>query len=293
MKKCEMCPRACAVDRESGERGFCGAGNKYTVASVGLHRWEEPCISGTRGSGAIFFSGCNLRCVFCQNREISRELRGTEYTEDQLIDAMLRLCDEGAHNINLVTPTPYSLMLAKALGRVKARLGVPVVYNCGGYENESALRALDGLVDVYLPDLKYFSGELAQGLSGVADYPEIALRAICEMYRQVGRLRVDEDGIAKSGLIVRHLVLPGHRDDSKKVLDALAEALPTDEVTLSLMRQYTPSFADENAPRELHRALTSFEYNDTLEYAVTLGFDGFSQDKTSVGDSFTPKFLLK
>lgn len=293
MKKCEMCPRACAVDRESGERGFCGAGNKYTVASVGLHRWEEPCISGTRGSGAIFFSGCNLRCVFCQNREISREIHGTEYDEDRLIDAMLRLCDEGAHNINLVTPTPYSLMLAKTLERARARLSVPVVYNCGGYESESALRALDGLVDVYLPDLKYFSGDLAQRLSGASDYPETALRAVQEMYRQVGKLKVDENGIAKSGLIVRHLVLPGHRDDSKKVLDALAEALPTDEMTLSLMRQYTPGFADENAPRELHRALTSFEYDDVLEYAVSLGFDGFSQDKASVGDEFTPKFLLK
>lgn len=293
MKKCEMCPRACAVDRESGERGFCGAGNKYTVASVGLHRWEEPCISGTRGSGAIFFSGCNLRCVFCQNREISREIHGTEYDEDRLIDAMLRLCDEGAHNINFVTPTPYSLMLAKTLERARARLSVPVVYNCGGYESESALRALDGLVDVYLPDLKYFSGDLSQRLSGASDYPETALRAVQEMYRQVGKLKVDENGIAKSGLIVRHLVLPGHRDDSKKVLDALAEALPTDEMTLSLMRQYTPGFADENAPRELHRALTSFEYDDVLEYAVSLGFDGFSQDKASVGDAFTPKFLLK
>lgn len=290
VKKCISCPRGCAVDRESGERGFCGAGNEYVVSSADLHRFEEPCISGTRGSGAIFFSGCNLRCVFCQNRDISRDICGKIYSEDELCRAMLSLCERGAHNINLVTPTPYAHMLARTLERVKPKICVPVVYNCGGYESLDALRALDGLVDIYLPDFKYYSDELALSLSGAKSYREIAGRAITEMYRQVGRLKLDGEGIARSGLIVRHLVLPSHRDDSKSTLRYLSEILPSEEITLSLMRQYTPDFADESAPRALHRRLTSFEYDDVLNYAIELGFDGFSQEKESASRAFTPKF---
>ncbi len=290
IKKCISCPRGCAVDRESGERGFCGVGTEYVVSSADLHRWEEPCISGKRGSGAIFFSGCNLRCVFCQNKDISRDVCGKIYSEDELCRVMLSLCERGAHNINLVTPTPYAHMLAKALEKIKPRLHVPVVYNCGGYESVEALRSLDGLVDVYLPDFKYYSDELALSLSGVRDYRERASHAVLEMYRQVGRLKTDKEGMAERGLIVRHLVLPSHREDSKNVLRHLSEILPSENVTLSLMRQYTPDFADEDAPRALHRRLTSFEYEDVLDYAIKLGFDGFSQEKESASRAFTPKF---
>lgn len=291
MNKCIMCPRGCAVDREIGERGFCGASNEYMIGSADLHFWEEPCISGTRGSGAIFFSGCNLRCVFCQNRDISREVVGKKYSEDELIEKMLELQDRGAHNINLVTATPYSIFLAKTLKKAKNRgLNIPIVYNCGGYESIDSLRALDGLVDIYLPDFKCFDDKIARDYSSAPDYARIAGKALCEMYRQVGKLSLDENGIATRGLIVRHLVLPACREDSRAVLKYISEILPADEVTLSLMRQYTPDFADESAPKNLKRRLTSFEYGEVLDYAISLGFDGFSQDKESAKRDFTPHF---
>ena len=290
MAKCLMCPRGCAVDRSAGERGFCGVTNEYVVGSADLHFYEEPCISGTRGSGAIFFSGCNLRCVFCQNRDISREIYGKKYTEDELISKMLELQERGAHNINLVTATPYSLFIAKTLEKVKKDLKIPVVYNCGGYESIESLRALDGLVDIYLPDFKYFDDALAREYSSAPNYATTAGEALVEMHRQVGKLTLDENGIATRGLIVRHLVLPACREDSRAVLKYISEILPTGDVTLSLMRQYTPDFANENAPKNLKRRLTSFEYDDVLNYAISLGFDGFSQDKDSAKKDFTPKF---
>lgn len=291
MIKCSMCPRECQVDRMAGERGFCGVSNEYIIGSADLHFYEEPCISGTRGSGAIFFSGCNLRCIFCQNKDISREIFGKKYSEDELINKMLELQDKGAHNINLVTATPYSVFLSKTLKRAKEQgLKIPIVYNCGGYESIDSLRALEGLVDIYLPDFKYFSDDLAQSYSFAKSYSNIAGKAIAEMYRQVGKLELDENGIAKKGLIVRHLVLPSCREDSKNVLKYLSEILPVSEVTLSLMRQYTPDFATESAPKNLKRKLTSFEYNDVLEYALSLRFDGFSQGKESAKTDFTPDF---
>ena len=290
MKKCVMCPRYCSVDREAGERGFCGVNNEFIIGSADLHFWEEPCISGARGSGAIFFSGCNLRCVFCQNKDISREVLGRKYTESELISKMLELQERGAHNINLVTATPYSLFVARALDKAKKDLNIPIVYNCGGYESIEALHALDGLVDIYLPDFKYYDETLAKKYSSAPNYAEISSKSLIEMHRQVGKLTLDENGIAKSGLIVRHLVLPSHRDDSKAVLNHISEILPANEVTLSLMRQYTPDFADEGAPKNLKRRLTSFEYDDVLNYALSLGFDGFSQDKESAKKDFTPNF---
>lgn len=294
MKKCFMCPRKCAVDREVGKRGFCGASDKFIIGSADLHFWEEPCISGVRGSGAIFFSGCNLRCVFCQNREISRNVSGVEYSEDELVLKMLELQKRGAHNINLVTATPYALFVARALKKAKdCGLVIPIVYNCGGYETVEALRELDGLVDIYLPDFKYFDDEIAKKYSSAPNYATIAGGAISEMYRQVGKLTLDEDGIAKRGLIVRHLVLPGCREDSKAVLKYLAEILPVGDVTLSLMRQYTPDWVDADAPKNLKRRITSFEYEDVLNYALGLGFDGFSQGKESARVDFTPKFDKK
>ena len=291
MKKCLMCPRNCLVDREAGERGFCRVSNEFIIGSADLHFWEEPCISGTRGSGAIFFSGCNLRCIFCQNKDISREVVGKKYSEDELIAKMLELQERGAHNINLVTATPYSLFVARALEKAKNDLKIPIVYNCGGYETIDSLRALDGLVDIYLPDFKYFDDNLAKSYSSAPNYAEISSKSLIEMHRQVGKLELDENGIAKSGLIVRHLVLPSHREDSKAVLKHISEILPANEVTLSLMRQYTPDFADESAPKNLKRRLTSFEYEDVLNYALSLGFDGFSQDKESAKKDFTPNFI--
>lgn len=285
-----MCPRGCAVDRSAGELGFCGVTNEYVIGSADLHFYEEPCISGTRGSGAIFFSGCNLRCVFCQNRDISREIYGKKYTENELISKMLELQERGAHNINLVTATPYSLFIAKTLEKAKKDLKIPVVYNCGGYESVESLRALDGLVDIYLPDFKYFDDALAREYSSAPNYATTAGEALVEMHRQVGKLTLDENGIATRGLIVRHLVLPACREDSRAVLKYISEILPTEDVTLSLMRQYTPDFANENAPKNLKRRLTSFEYDDVLNYAISLGFDGFSQDKESAKKDFTPKF---
>ena len=290
MKKCLMCPRGCSVDRNAGERGFCGATNEYVVGSADLHFYEEPCISGTQGSGAIFFSGCNLRCVFCQNRDISRKIYGKKYTEDELVDKMLELQGRGAHNINLVTATPYSFFVAETLKKAKNDLKIPVVYNCGGYESIEALRALDGLVDIYLPDFKYFDDALAKEYSSTPNYTTAAGEALVEMYRQVGRLQTDENGIATRGLIVRHLVLPACREDSKAVLKYISEILPPEDVTLSLMRQYTPDFADADAPKNLKRRLTSFEYEDVLNYALSLGFDGFSQGRESAKTDFTPKF---
>jgi putative pyruvate formate lyase activating enzyme len=286
-----MCPRGCLVDRGAGERGFCGATNEYIIGSADLHFWEEPCISGERGSGAIFFSGCNLRCIFCQNKDISRKVLGKKYTEDELISKMLELQERGAHNINLVTATPYSLFVAQTLEKAKKEgLNLPIIYNCGGYESQEALRALDGLIDVYLPDFKYFDNTLAKEYSSAPDYVKFAGDALVEMHRQVGKLTLDENGIAKRGLIVRHLVLPACREDSKAALKHLSQILPTDEVTLSLMCQYTPDWVDDNAPKNLKRRLTSFEYEDVLSYALSLGFDGFSQEKSSAKREFTPKF---
>lgn len=293
MSKCLMCPRGCAVDREKGEVGFCQATNEYIIGSANLHFWEEPCISGERGSGAIFFSGCNLRCVFCQNRDISRKPIGKKFTENELIDKMLELQERGAHNINLVTATPYSFFIARTLEKAKKDgLNIPVVYNCGGYESLDALNALDGLVDIYLPDFKYFDDALSKGYSSAPNYAEIAGKALVEMHRQVGKLILDEEEIARKGLIVRHLVLPSCREDSKKVLKYISEILPADEITLSLMRQYTPEWVDEGVPKNLKRRLTSFEYEDVLEYALTLGFDGFSQEKDSAKREFTPRFEI-
>ena len=290
MKKCLMCPRGCLVDRELGERGFCRATNEYVIGSADLHFWEEPCISGSRGSGAIFFSGCNLRCVFCQNRDISREVVGKAYSEQELIFKMLELQERGAHNINLVTATPYSFFVAKTLEKAKKDLKIPVVYNCGGYESIESIRALDGLVDIYLPDFKYFDDALARGYSSAPNYATTAGEALIEMHRQVGKLTLGENGIATRGLIVRHLVLPTCREDSKAVLKYISDILPVEDVTLSLMRQYTPDFANDDAPKSLKRRLTSFEYEDVLNYALSLGFDGFSQDKDSAKKDFTPKF---
>ncbi len=292
MPKCYLCPRECGADRENGKTGFCGEGDGIRVARYSLHLWEEPPISGTRGSGTIFFSGCSLHCEFCQNRAISHEGKGEEVSVERLCEIMLELEAMGAHNINLVTPTHFAEKVAKALRAIKEKLSIPVVYNTSGYEKVDTLRLFEGLVDVYLPDFKYFSHELAEKYSHAGDYRDHAEAALIEMYRQVGEPIFDGDGLIKKGLIIRHLVLPTHRKDSMAVLHRICEILPRDKVLVSLMSQYTPDFAiAAGTPyRELHRRITSFEYTSVTDYAATLMLDGFIQEKSSADAKFTPVF---
>lgn len=291
MSACVLCPRGCAVDRARGERGYCGVGDVARVARVSLHAFEEPCLSGTRGSGTIFFSGCSLGCIFCQNRSISREPIGVEMDRAALADTMLSLQEKGAHNINLVTATHFADHVAEALSDVKSRLRIPVVYNSSGYECVETLRRLEGLVDVYLPDFKYASRELAARYSSAPDYPEVVEAAIAEMHRQTGAFVLDENGMAKQGTMVRLLVLPSHRADAMDVLRKLADTVPPSEIRLSLMSQYTPEFATDTPYRELHRRVTRFEYESVLEEAARLGFEGYCQEKSAASAAYTPNFL--
>jgi putative pyruvate formate lyase activating enzyme len=284
--KCFLCPKACGAERDKGERGCCGAGSLPRVARAAAHYWEEPCISGERGSGTVFFSGCNLRCVYCQNREISFTLKGRELDARGLRELFLTLCDTGVHNINLVTPTPYINIIAEAL---EEPLPLPVVYNCGGYESVEALRLLDGKIDIYLPDMKYMSSRLAKELSGAGDYPERAAEAISEMYRQKGAYRLDARGIMVSGVMVRHLVLPGQLDNSKDVLDWFKGRFKRGEALLSLMSQYTP-----NGYGGIDRQLEKAEYSEVVDYLYQLGIkDGYVQDPSSAATGYVPAFDMR
>lgn len=281
-----LCPRACGTDRRSG-RGYCGAPAETVVAKVMLHKWEEPCISGEHGSGAVFFSGCNLRCSFCQNRDISFALKGERVSDERLAEIFLGLRDKGAHNINLVTATPYLPAVINALRTARAQgLDIPVVYNTGGYEMPETVEALSEVVDVWLPDLKYSDSALSAKYSRASDYPEVALRAIDRMVKFAGA-PVIENGLIKRGVIVRYLVLPGYRRDGEAVLRTIAERWGG-KVLLSLMRQFTSDFASPDC--DLKRRVTSFEYNSLLSLALSLGLDGYFQDASSAVASFTPNF---
>lgn len=281
-----LCPRACGTDRRNG-RGYCGAPAETVVAKVMLHKWEEPCISGEHGSGAVFFSGCNLRCSFCQNRDISFALKGERVNDERLAEIFLGLRDKGAHNINLVTATPYLPAVINALRTARAQgLDIPVVYNTGGYEMPETVEALSKVVDVWLPDLKYCDSALSAKYSRASDYPEVALRAIDRMVKFAGA-PVIENGLIKRGVIVRYLVLPGYRRDGEAVLRTIAERWGG-KVLLSLMRQFTPDFASPDC--DLKRRVTSFEYNSLLSLALSLGLDGYFQDASSAVASFTPNF---
>lgn len=294
MSGCTLCPRACGVDRDAGEIGLCGQGSQIRVARAELHFFEEPPISGTRGSGTVFFVGCPLGCVFCQNRAISRGgAQGRVCTPKELASIFLSLQDKGAHNINLVTATHFLDGVVEALSLCRDRLTVPVVYNTSGYERVESLRRLEGLVDVYLPDFKYLSPELSERLSGAPDYAEVATEALLEMHRQTGApLWEEKDGIRllRRGVVVRHLVLPGYRRDSMDVLTHLASLLPGEEFLISLMSQYTPEFAADCPDTHLHRRVTRFEYESVVDHAVALGLDGFLQDKASATAHYTPDF---
>lgn len=288
-ENCQLCPRRCGVDRTKGERGFCGMPGKVRAARAAAHYWEEPVISGSFGSGAVFFSGCTLGCGFCQNTEISSGGFGKEITSGQLREIFLRLVDEGVQNINLVTPTHF---LPDILPALEPKLPVPVVYNCGGYERVETLRLLEGKIDIWLPDMKYSSADLAARLSGAADYVDTAKAAICEMVRQVGP-PVIRDGIMERGVIIRHLVLPGNIENSLGVLDWISETFRPGEVLVSLMSQYTPMGRLKNTP-PFDRPITADEYAAVRSWMELCGIrDGFCQDQQAVGSEFVPNFDLE
>lgn len=289
---CNLCPRQCGANRDI-EKGRCGCGEKIKAARAALHFWEEPCISGSRGSGTVFFSGCTLQCCYCQNHEISHGGFGREISEERLAEVFLDLQAQGAHNINLVSATPYIPWVCRALEIARPALHIPVVYNCGGYERTETIRALKGYVDIYLPDIKYFSAELSQRYSGAADYFEVASEAVREMVAQTGGLQYDSEGMLQKGVIVRHLVLPGARKDSIAILQWMAENLPRDKFLLSLMSQYTPTARTKEFP-EINRRITSMEYDSVVAEAVRLGLTGgFMQQRSSASEAFIPPFDLE
>lgn len=286
---CSLCPRKCGVDREISH-GYCGAGLSAKVARAELHMWEEPCISGKNGSGTVFFSGCNLRCVYCQNYEISRQNNGAgkEISDKKLSEVFLRLQEQHANNINLVTPTPYVPNIINALDMVKDKLHIPTVYNCGGYESVETLKMLDGYIDIYMPDFKYCDSETAKKYSEAPDYPETVTKALEEMHRQTKELEWNGD-LLKKGLIVRHLVLPYQRKQSMKILDLLKETVPQKDMLLSLMSQFTPTPECKNYP-EIDRRITTFEYNSVCDYARELDFNGYFQERESAQSAYIPQW---
>lgn len=291
MSNCQACPRRCGADRENGGVGYCGVGATVRVARAALHRWEEPIISGTRGSGTIFFSGCNLRCVYCQNYDVSHNAKGRELTLYELEDRILSLQQQGAHNINLVTPSHYATQIIQVLRRIKSKLYVPVIYNCGGYESLETIDALEGLVDIYMPDIKYYSPILSRDYSGAENYFEVASAALKRMHEQVGRPVVTSKGLLTRGVLVRHLVLPGCRKDSIAIMGELAKMFAPDDILVSLMSQYTPDFVPEDCPYEnLRRRITSLEYESVVNELQKYGFQGFVQNRLSATAAYTPQF---
>lgn len=292
--KCELCPRKCGVDR-AVKTGFCGMGEEITAAKAMLHFWEEPCVSGERGSGAVFFSGCVMRCAFCQNFDISSENFGRVISEERLAEIFLELQDKGAANINLVNPTHFVPQILRAIEAAKqSGLKLPIVYNSGGYERVETLKTLEGAVDVYLPDVKYFSEDLARKLSSAPNYFETAMRAVEEMIRQVGKPVFNESGEITRGVIVRHLVLPNCHKDSIDVIKRLGERFG-DEILFSLMSQYTPFGKVKTDPSlaKMNRRLTTFEYQKALDAALEAGLEGFMQEKSSAKEEYTPSFDLE
>ena len=289
LHNCMACPRGCGADRTRGQRGYCGADSTVWVARAALHHWEEPPISGTRGSGAVFFAHCALGCVFCQNRQISRRADvGKPVTAERLAGIFLELEAQGAHNINLVTGSHYTPQLVPPLRLAREQgLTVPVVWNSSGYETADTLRLLDGLVNIYLPDYKYHSSYYAARYSHATDYPETAQEAITEMVRQAGAPRYDADGLLQKGVIVRHLMLPGLGGDTSQVLRSIAERWGGC-VLVSLLRQYTP--VGTSGFPELGRRISDEEYQEAVEQMQQLGLSGFIQDSESISESFIPSF---
>ena len=292
LKSCKLCPRKCGAERVAGKLGFCRAGAEIKIARADLHMWEEPPISGTNGSGTVFFSGCNLQCCFCQNHEISAEGKGFVLTAKELADTFLMLQDSGAHNINLVTAAPYVPQIIEALDIAGDKLNIPIVYNSGGYENIETLEMLRGYVDIFLPDLKYYSGELSSDYSGAFDYFGCASRSLIKMHELVGSLKFDENGIMKRGVIVRHLVLPSCRHDSAKIIGWLADNFTPNEILISLMSQYTPMYKAKDI-KALSRRTSTFEYEYVCRLVEGCGFDGFFQQRSAAEDKYVPEFFDK
>lgn len=292
MSNCNLCPRQCGADRENGKSGICGVSGKNILAArAALHFWEEPCISGERGSGTVFFSGCPLRCVYCQNYQIASTEVGMEISEERLKEIFLELQEKDAHNINLVTPTHYTPEIIRAIRNAKEQgLRLPIVYNCSGYEKVETLKMLKGIVNVYLTDFKYMEREAAVRYSKAPDYPEIARAALKEMMNQTGEAKFDEKGIMQSGVIVRHLLLPGHVRNARAVVKYVYETYG-DQLYLSLMNQYTPLPQVKKEFPELDRRVTEREYQRLISYALEIGVENaFIQDGNTAKESFIPMF---
>ena len=285
---CNLCPRECGINREE-KTGFCESYKNIKIAKYMLHKWEEPCISGENGSGAVFFSGCNLKCIYCQNHEISRGNRGREITEDELCEIFLTLQDKGAHNINLVTPTHYISGIIRALDRAKPYLHIPVVYNSGGYEKIETLKEIKDYIDIYIQDIKYSDDNLAYEYSMVKDYFKVAKSATKEMISEKGTPEFDEQGLLKKGVIIRHLVLPGHKQNSYGVLEFIKELDP-ECYLISLMSQFTPTkLCEQN--NILNKKVSKKEYELILNKALSYGIEnGYFQDLSSASETFIPDF---
>lgn len=303
LENCHLCPRACGADR-TAQPGYCGVPADLRLAKAMIHEGEEPCLLP---AGAVFFSGCNLRCVFCQNYEISLEHKGFAVSEERLGEILMELQDAGASTIDLVTPTPWVLQIARTLKKLRpaedpaagtsagGKLRIPVVYNCGGYESVEALQMLDGLIDIYMPDLKYFDSSLSRRYSGATDYFEVCSAALAEMYRQVGPVRIEESsaagstGLMKKGLLIRHLVLPGCYQDSVRLMDYLGKTFPEGSIRISLLAQYTP-YGELTEFPELQRRVTTYEYEKVVEAADKAGLLGYRQFRSSATMDLRPKF---
>lgn len=292
LENCTLCPKMCGVNRKNGEVGFCGADSKIKIARCDLHFWEEPCISGKNGSGTVFFSHCNLRCVYCQNHKISHMGIGKTVSVEELADSFLTLQEKGANNINLVTPTHFVPQIIESVKIAKNNgLTLPILYNSSGYENTHTIKMLNGIVDIYLPDLKYFNDKYGERYSGVTNYFKIASEAISEMFLSVGKCVFDENGIIKKGVIVRHMVLPHLLFDSKKVIDYLYKTYK-DDIFISIMNQYTPVPSLPDAYPELSEKISKEYYDTLIDYAVNLGVkNAYIQEGDTAKESFIPEFF--
>lgn len=288
---CRICPRKCGANRMQGERGVCRMGSKITAARASLHVWEEPCLSGRNGSGTVFFTGCNLGCVYCQNAAISHQNKGKEITPERLCDIFFALKEQGAQNINLVTATHFLPLVLEVVKKAKdSRIGIPFVYNCSGYENVEMLKRAEGLFDIYLPDFKYMSSALAQRYSFAPDYPAVAKAALGEMVRQQPACVFDEAGMLRRGVLIRHMLLPGALQDAKAVVRYLHQTYGN-QIYISIMRQYTPPAGGLRDFPELNRAVTAEAYDALVNYAISLGItQAFIQEGEAASESFIPVF---
>ncbi|WMJ23932.1 radical SAM protein [Paludicola sp. MB14-C6] len=291
IQSCQLCPRKCKTDR-TRNHGFCGGGASIKVARAALHYWEEPCISGNNGSGTVFFSGCCLQCCFCQNYKISAENYGKEISIERLSQIFLELQSQGAHNINLVNPTHYVPWIIKAIELVKHQLKIPIVYNSGGYETIDTINKLNGYIDIYLPDLKYYDSARSERYSNAKNYFDVASKAIKAMLEQVGKPQFDENGIMQKGVIIRHMVMPKGYKDSIAIFDWIATHFSKNEILISLMSQYTPFYKSNEFP-EINRRIFSYEYHKVLDKVNDYQLEGFLQEKSSAKEEYTPTFELQ